>query len=76
MSYNQALMNDHIVSDINVCGGEPCVKGTRIPARIVLSHLAAGESHADILRQFPNLKESDIRACLEYAAFLASERAA
>ena len=69
-------MNERIISDVNICGGEPCIKGTRVPVRIVLSHLAAGESHADILRQFPNLTEVDIRASLEYAAFLASERAA
>ena len=69
-------MNQRIISDVNICGGEPCVKGTRVPVRIVLSHLAAGESHVEILRQFPNLSEPDIRACLEYAAFLASERAA
>lgn len=69
-------MNERIVSDVNICGGEPCIKGTRIPARIVLSHLAAGETHADILRQFPKLTEADIRASLEYAAFLASARVA
>ena len=65
-----------IESNPNVCGGEPCIKGTRVPVRIVLSHLATGETHSDILRQFPKLSEPDVRACLEYAAFLASERAA
>jgi uncharacterized protein (DUF433 family) len=69
-------MNERIISDVNLCGGEPCVKGTRIPVRVVLSHLAAGESNADVRRQFPNLTQADIRACLKYAAFLASERAA
>ena len=69
-------MNERIVSDINICGGEPCVKGTRIPVRIILSHLASGETHVDVLRQFPKLTEEDIRASLEYAAFLASARAA
>jgi uncharacterized protein (DUF433 family) len=69
-------MNERIVSDVNICGGEPCVKGTRVPVRIVLSHLAAGEAHVDILRQFPKLTEEDVRASLEYAAFLASARAA
>ena len=70
------MMNDHIVSDVNVCGGEPCIKGTRIPVRIILSHLAAGETSAGLIKEFPNITETDVRACLEYASFLASERVA
>ena len=64
-----------IVVDPRICGGEPCIRGTRIPARIVLSHLAAGEDYAMILKNFPRLKRVDILACLEYAAYLASEKA-
>ena len=69
-------MTERIVSDVNVCGGEPCVKRTRIPVRVILSHLAAGDPVEEILRDFPRLTEADIRACLEYAAFLATEHAA
>ena len=69
-------MNELIVADPGVCGGEPCVKGTRIPVKVVLSHLAAGESSADVLGNFPALKEADIRACLEFASYLAAERVA
>jgi uncharacterized protein (DUF433 family) len=68
--------HDRIVSDIHICGGEPCVKGTRIPARVILSHLAAGETVQELLKNFPNLTEADIRACLEYASYLASEHVA
>ena len=65
-----------VVSDINICGGEPSVKGTRIPVRVVLSHLAAGESLKELLRNFPKLTEQDVKACLEYASYLAAERVA
>lgn len=68
-------MNKKISVDPNVCGGEPCVKGTRVPVHVVLSHLAAGDSAEVILRNFPGLSPGDIRACLEYAAYLASEKA-
>ena len=61
---------------MNICGGEPCVKGTRIPVRVVLTHLAAGDSVEQLLRDFPNLTETDIRACLEYASDLATEHVA
>ncbi len=67
-------MNPRIVSDPNICGGEPCVKGTRVPVHIILSHLAAGEDFEVILANFPRLTIEDIRACLEYASFLATEK--
>ena len=67
-------MNPRIVSDPDICGGEPCIKGTRIPVHIVLSHLAAGENYDTILKHFPRLIKEDILACLEYAAFLSTEK--
>ena len=33
-------LSRRVVSDPNICGGEPCVAGTRIPVWVVLSHLA------------------------------------
>lgn len=48
--------------------GKPCVRGTRITVFDVLSWLAAGMSHAEVLADFPQLNEGDIRACLAYAA--------
>ncbi|MEW6357884.1 MAG: DUF433 domain-containing protein [Planctomycetota bacterium] len=68
-------MNERIVCDPNICGGEACIKGTRIPVRVILSHLAAGDDYGTILKDFPRITEEDIRACLEYAAFLASGKA-
>ena len=69
-------MTDRIVSDVNICGGEPCVKGTRIPVKVILSHLAAGDKVEELLRDFPILTETDVRACLEYASYLAAEHVA
>jgi uncharacterized protein (DUF433 family) len=40
----------------------------RIRAADILSLLAAGASHAEILTDFPALEEDDIRAALSYAA--------
>jgi uncharacterized protein (DUF433 family) len=69
-------MNELIVADPGICGGEPCVKGTRIPVKVVLSHLAAGETSVEVVANFPALKDADIRACLEFASYLAAERVA
>ena len=49
-------------------GGKPCIRGMRITVYDVLSYLAAGMTHDEILADFPFLTEEDIRACLGYAA--------
>ena len=49
-------------------GGRPCIRGLRIAVSDVLGWLAAGMSHQDILEDYPELTEEDIRACLAYAA--------
>jgi uncharacterized protein (DUF433 family) len=48
--------------------GQPTIRGTRMTVSDVLSYLAAGMSHGEILADFPDLTEEDIRACLSYAA--------
>jgi uncharacterized protein (DUF433 family) len=48
--------------------GQPTIRGTRMTVADVLSYLAAGMSHDEILADFPDLTEEDIRACLSYAA--------
>jgi uncharacterized protein (DUF433 family) len=48
--------------------GKPTIRGMRITVYDVLSYLAAGMSHHEILSDFPYLTEEDIQACLSYAA--------
>lgn len=59
---------ERITFDPNQCGGRPCIRGMRIRVRDVLDLLAAGESEATILADFPALEPEDIRACLAFAA--------
>lgn len=49
-------------------GGKPTIRGMRITVYDVLSYIAAGMSHQEILNDFPYLTEEDIQACLSYAA--------
>lgn len=49
-------------------GGKPCVSGLRITVYDVLKLLAAGQTHEQILNDFPELKNEDIQACLAFAA--------
>lgn len=68
MDYQQ-----YIVRDPQVCGGEPVVKGTRVTVRTILASLAEGDSTQELLRDFPTLKEEDIRAVVAFAAASAEE---
>ena len=49
-------------------GGQPCIRHMRITVSDVLGWLAAGMSHQEIIEDFPDLTDDDIRACLSYAA--------
>ena len=64
---------DRIVRDPQVCGGEPVIKGTRVPLRTVLASLAEGDNIAAILKDFPTLTEEDVRATIAFAAASAEE---
>jgi uncharacterized protein (DUF433 family) len=48
--------------------GKPCIKGTRISVYDVLNWLAEGMSITEIIYDFPELNETQIKACLAYAA--------
>jgi uncharacterized protein (DUF433 family) len=48
--------------------GKPCIRGMRITVSDVLEYLASGMSHEEILSDFPELTDEDIRACLAFAA--------
>lgn len=58
----------HISVDPAVRSGKPCVRGTRITVYDVLEYLAGGMTEGEILADFPDLKQDDIRACLAFAA--------
>jgi len=49
-------------------GGKPCIRGLRITVYDVLDYLAGGASVEQLLTEFPDLTQEDVRACLSYAA--------
>ena len=57
-----------ITIDPDLRGGKPCIRGMRITVYDVLGYLASGMSHEEILNDFPDLEEEDIRASLAFAA--------
>ena len=67
---------DHIVSSADVLHGKPRLRGTRIPASLILGYLAAGYTFHKIIEEFPDIGENHISACLDYARDLAEFRIA
>ncbi len=57
-----------ITIDPSKRSGQPCIRGLRMTVQDVLEYLASGMSHDEILADFPDLVEDDIRACLAFAA--------
>jgi uncharacterized protein (DUF433 family) len=62
---------DYITSDPEILRGKPRLKGTRIPASLILGYLAAGKTAQEIIAEFPDLTAEQIAACLDYARDLA-----
>ena len=60
-------MIEHIEIDARVCGGQPVIKGTRIPVALILEQLSEGHSWDSILTGYPELCAGDIKAALDYA---------
>ncbi|MCS4542284.1 MAG: DUF433 domain-containing protein [Euryarchaeota archaeon] len=48
--------------------GKPVIKGTRIPVDLIVRLFATGLSMQDILEDYPQLTEEDIKAALLYAS--------
>jgi len=59
---------DYITIEPGKRSGKACIRGMRITVQDVLSYLASGMSHAEIIADFPELTQNDILACLAYAA--------
>ena len=65
---------DHITVDSEICHGEACIAGTRIPVTTVLANLAAGLDPLAIAESYPSVTPEAVRAAMSYAAELAKER--
>ncbi len=64
----RAEWQHRVVVDPAVHHGEPCIRGTRIPVRIVVGSLADGYSADQIIAEYPQLTREDIQSSLAYAA--------
>jgi uncharacterized protein (DUF433 family) len=62
---------DHFESRSDLHDGKPVIKGTDVLVRDVMQVLARGASVKEVLLQFPDLTERDVRAVIAFAALAA-----
>ena len=58
---------ESIVSDPEIMGGTPVLRGTRITARSILGRIEGGDSIESILEDYPYLDPDGIEAAALYA---------
>ena len=59
---------ERISVDPNVCFGKPCIRGTRIWVSLVLDFLANGMTVSEMLGEYTQLTELDVRAAIAYGS--------
>jgi len=64
---------DRITFGQSIMGGRACIRGMRIPVSVVVGQIAGGAAIKEVLAEYPDLEEPDIRQALAYAAWLAQE---
>lgn len=65
---------DRITFNPKVLGGRATIRGLRISVSHIVNLVANGMSIDQILSEFPDLEEEDIREGLRYAARLADDQ--
>ena len=59
-------MFERISVDPEICGGKPCIKGTRIAVFMILELIEAEIGFDKIIEEYyPDITKEDIKACVE-----------
>ncbi|VVB97168.1 Uncharacterised protein [uncultured archaeon] len=65
---------DRITIDPEVMSGQPCIRGLRIPVSLILRLLSIGKTIHQVLKDYPELEEEDIRQALSFASWATTEK--
>ena len=57
-----------VVSDPEIMGGLPVIRGTRVPVHLVADMIAQGATEGEILSGYPTLTADDLARAVRYAA--------
>ena len=58
---------NHIISDSNILGGKPIIKGTRISVEMILEFITSGASIDEIVKEYPHLSKESVTEAVKYA---------
>lgn len=59
---------DRITIDPSIMSGQPCIRGMRLTVRRVVEAAALYPDRAELIQEYPELEEEDIRQALAFAA--------
>ena len=49
------------------CGGDACIRNTRIPVWVLVNYRRLGSTDAEIIHSYPGITANDVEAAMEYA---------
>ena len=58
-----------ISHNIDIMGGKPCIKGTRITVGAILTLIGEGATTSKLIDAYPHLTEEDVSEAVRYAAW-------
>ena len=73
MKNDNGNTKDRIVRIPGILGGKPVIKGTRIPADMILERLTVDLDLKTLFEDYPELTEADIKACIAFAKELVDD---
>jgi uncharacterized protein (DUF433 family) len=63
----EASMAQAIIRDVNILGGEPVFRGTRVPFKVLIDYLEGGDTLDQFLEQYPSVSRELAIAAIEEA---------
>lgn len=66
---------ERITVEAEKMGGQPCIRGLRIPVATVVAMVADGMTPEQVVAELPDLEPDDVSEALRYAAEALRERA-
>ena len=60
-------MQNAIIKDVDILGGEPVFRGTRVPFKILIEYLEGGDTLDQFLEQYPSVSQELAIAGIEEA---------
>ena len=64
---------ERITVDPKQMNGVPCIRGLRIPVKIIIGMLAEGMTEEQILDAYPDLDKEDIKQALRFTSEMLDE---